>query len=383
MNRVNLLLGRVFAITAPLVGLQMAATGLVQFSRSGLDPFWFWLNWIFLIAPYLWLSVSTWVKGFSRAPYCVIVFATLFSFATWPLQLATSSLEAGEQPWIWWAVGVAGVAAMGGFSILPALFFILTIPTLWLCLQTFASGAVLDPVSSIRDSVLTFLASSVLASFVGVLRYEASLVDEANYQAGLSEIELTRVNASVKERNQIDALIHDSVLTALIVASGSKSQNQEQEAASLASAAADRLASILEDGDHSKQVSMTSFFAALEESILQKSNKVSIHSGTTNNFPIPSDIAEGLTEATLQAVGNSITHAGKNAAIVVFLKGKAKGLKIVISDDGRGFRPSRVPQNRLGLKLSVISRVQNLGGRVRIDSRINRGTNIVIEWPSK
>jgi len=82
-------------------------------------------------------------------------------------------------------------------------------------------------------------------------------------------------------------------------------------------------------------------------------------------------------------LANSIHHAGKEAKIEIFLKGSSNGFKIVVKDNGRGFRPSRVPKNRLGLKLSIIGRVQAVGGKVFVDSKIGIGTNIIIEWAAK
>jgi signal transduction histidine kinase len=55
----------------------------------------------------------------------------------------------------------------------------------------------------------------------------------------------------------------------------------------------------------------------------------------------------------------------------------------VVKDNGRGFRPSRIPKNRLGLKLSIIGRMKSVGGRVFIDSSPGKGTNVIIEWGAK
>jgi signal transduction histidine kinase len=58
-------------------------------------------------------------------------------------------------------------------------------------------------------------------------------------------------------------------------------------------------------------------------------------------------------------------------------------LKIVIFDTGRGFRVSRIPASRLGLRLSIIDRVEKVGGRVFIDTKPGHGTNIILEWGEK
>jgi signal transduction histidine kinase len=41
---------------------------------------------------------------------------------------------------------------------------------------------------------------------------------------------------------------------------------------------------------------------------------------------------------------------------------------------------SRVPKNRLGIRVSIIERVELAGGHVFIDSRPAEGTNIILEW---
>jgi len=63
------------------------------------------------------------------------------------------------------------------------------------------------------------------------------------------------------------------------------------------------------------------------------------------------------------------------------LKATAQELKIVVKDDGLGFWVSRVPKNRLGLRLSIIERVESVGGKVFIDTKPGGGTSIVMEWP--
>jgi signal transduction histidine kinase len=95
---------------------------------------------------------------------------------------------------------------------------------------------------------------------------------------------------------------------------------------------------------------------------------------------IPEEVAAALTEATLQAIANSQQHAGERASRSLVLKGHRGGIKIVIKDDGRGFRMSRVPKNRLGVRISIIERVELVGGQVFIDSRPGDGATIILEW---
>jgi signal transduction histidine kinase len=127
-------------------------------------------------------------------------------------------------------------------------------------------------------------------------------------------------------------------------------------------------------------ISVASLLSALEESIRGGFPSVKVDAQGAIDDQIPEVVAAALTGATLQAVSNSITHAGASAQRIVMLRAAKSRIKIVVKDDGRGFRPARVIKSRLGLKLSVIDRVEAVGGRVYIDAKPGIGATIVIEW---
>jgi signal transduction histidine kinase len=55
------------------------------------------------------------------------------------------------------------------------------------------------------------------------------------------------------------------------------------------------------------------------------------------------------------------------------------GVELRVRDDGRGFDPSQVPAERLGLSI-VRERAQAIGARLVIESGAGRGTELVVEW---
>jgi signal transduction histidine kinase len=105
-----------------------------------------------------------------------------------------------------------------------------------------------------------------------------------------------------------------------------------------------------------------------------------IASATSGAIVIRRIFFAAFTDATAQAITNSIQHAGGKASRLLRLKASAKEVKIVVKDDGIGFWASRVPKARLGLRLSIIERVESVGGSVHIDSKPGHGTSIVMEW---
>jgi signal transduction histidine kinase len=380
LSRVNSLLERVFSVAASLVGLQTFTNALTQYSEHVLHPFWFWLNFALLGGAHLSIVYLVWIHGDGRLGFIALTVSTLFSIITWTFQLGDGSLRVGEQPWIWWSVGVAGISAVGGFGVFLSGFFLVILPAMWFFLKISDIGIPVPPLLALQDASFSFLFSSVLAGFVWVLRYESSKVDEANQKANIAAIDLARADAILRERDRVDALVHDSVLTTLLVAAKAEDQSAQRHAQELAETAIQKLitADTLLNTDES--ISVSSLFSALEVAIQRQSEVVSVEIEGSTDHLVPGEVADAVAESTLQALANALNHAGANATVQVFLKGTAKGFKIVVKDNGRGFRPSRVPKNRVGLKLSIIGRVQAVGGKVFIDSKIGIGTNVIIEW---
>ena len=56
-------------------------------------------------------------------------------------------------------------------------------------------------------------------------------------------------------------------------------------------------------------------------------------------------------------------------------------VSIVVTDNGTGFDPSMIAEDRLGLRASVIDRIRSIGGTTRIWSTPGEGTSIVMEVP--
>lgn len=89
-------------------------------------------------------------------------------------------------------------------------------------------------------------------------------------------------------------------------------------------------------------------------------------------------------EATLGAVRaclqNVIEHSGtRKAGVAIGVTDDA--VTIMVIDEGLGFDPSAVADDRLGLRNSVIRRVQTVGGTVRLFSSPGAGTSVMISMP--
>ncbi|MFM6971290.1 MAG: sensor histidine kinase [Rhodoluna sp.] len=377
VGRVNFLLGRVFSIATSLICLQQIINALPQ--ANYLNQLWFGLSLGAIVISNLLILFLVWAQGDGTIGFQALTMSVLFSLTTWHLQLGNGNLPLGEHPWVWHGVGIAAIASIGAFSMGPSTLIVLSLPAIWFGIQISTIGNTEPWLHAFQDTAYTFLTTAVIVIFVHVLRWEANKVDVANQLANDAAVESARIDAIEHERARVDALVHDAVLTTLIVAANAKSAAEETSAAQMADAAIKKLSS---DGEFANEenISIHSLFVALEAAATRQDAEIFVDIEGATDDQIPGAVASALTEATLQAVANSISHAGSEVKRGLFLRAKNHRIKIVIKDDGRGFRASRIPKDRLGVRLSIIARVEAVGGKVFIDSKPGHGTNIVIEW---
>ena len=93
---------------------------------------------------------------------------------------------------------------------------------------------------------------------------------------------------------------------------------------------------------------------------------------------IPLDVSTGLYRISQEALRNVTKHAGRTH-IKVNLRGVAGGIELQILDAGLGFDPSD-KHSGLGL-ISMEERARLIGGRLRVQSALGKGTDITVNVP--
>ncbi|WP_317643729.1 ATP-binding protein [Bombiscardovia apis] len=93
----------------------------------------------------------------------------------------------------------------------------------------------------------------------------------------------------------------------------------------------------------------------------------------------PSAQTDALLDATQQALINAVTH-GAEPISVYCEAGKGK-VEVFVRDHGAGFDTKAVPPDRLGIRESIIGRLERRGGTVEIVSRPNWGTEVRMHMP--
>jgi signal transduction histidine kinase len=94
---------------------------------------------------------------------------------------------------------------------------------------------------------------------------------------------------------------------------------------------------------------------------------------------LPPEVETAVYRIVQEALTNVAKHAEANAVSIVLTR-LGGGVTAVIEDDGRGFDPLRVGEDRLGLQ-GMRERVALLGGNLRIESQPGVTTTLVVQLP--
>jgi signal transduction histidine kinase len=87
-----------------------------------------------------------------------------------------------------------------------------------------------------------------------------------------------------------------------------------------------------------------------------------------------------LLEALGAALENVIRHSHSTIAEVELVYSD-DAVTVMVTDEGVGFDPATVPDDRLGIRASIESRLESVGGRVQIWSSPGSGTSLVMTAP--
>lgn len=373
------MLGRVYSIALATIIVEAFVNGFLQLDY--LNPLVFYTSVGLFLVAVSGVIISQWFYSDGKFWLQAIAILALVALLTWPLHFQPQSpLPENFYPWVWWTLGIAAVAAGTSFRFSIGVSYVALVSISWFFIRLSPAGGSAPVIEAAQNAIQLLLFPSILIAMVLALRWEAGKVDSANQLAVDSAVESARIGALELERSRMDALVHDSVLTTLLVASRATTPAEIESAKLSAQAAIEKLQAAASESTSDATLTLSSFFASLAEKIRAQAPEFEVSVDRLHDLPIPSPIAQALSEATLQAVDNSQKHALDATDRQVRLRGQRRGVKIVVSDNGRGFRPSQVPKDRLGIRSSIIGRVEAIGGRVFINSSPRAGASVIIEW---
>lgn len=381
----------------------------------------FGLGFALLSLPVLSASMGTlkpeWALGVSIALFGTISAAFVCSFlgrgirvsmgavaclfvvtlALWPFAVRSPEAALGTQPWLWYIVIVAVGAAAVSFTPLWAGIYTVVVPVVYAILRILPAGGGASVPLALLDATYTLLLGSFLVIVIASLRQSASRVDLAQSTAVARYADAAKRAATEQERTRVDTVIHDRVLSTLLAAARSTTPDDRRIAVQMAERALVALQSADAETDASPDLPATALVErcrALADALgteapdtEARGTTVAFATAATVKGTVPARVLEGVYSAVVQAIVNSIQHAGTTDAhgrpvtrTISFLGDDEGGFTVVVSDTGAGFDPAAVPADRLGMRISIRERVNSIGGSVQVRSVQGAGTSVIIEW---
>jgi signal transduction histidine kinase len=174
-----------------------------------------------------------------------------------------------------------------------------------------------------------------------------------------------------QERADVAAHLHDSVLQTLALIQ--KHAREPREVIRLArSQERDLRGWLYED----RADDATSFAAALKKAAaeVEDAHGVPVEVVTVGDVEIDNR-TRAVLNATREAAVNAAKHSGADK-VDVFAEVEGSEVEVFIRDRGSGFDPDSVPDDRLGVRRSIVDRMKRHGGTAEIRSTVGEGTEV-------
>ncbi|MEV8273864.1 ATP-binding protein [Microbacterium sp. NPDC077184] len=306
----------------------------------------------------------------------------LVGLAFWPLATVGLPTETRDQPWIWYLVNIATLAAVLAFPFALQVGVTLFAPILYGYGRLVQGSFAPDYWFAVGlDAAFGVILGGVILALGWLFRKIAANVDDTRTKAVSSYAKAAASDASEQERMAVAALMHDSVLAALIAAERAVTPREGILAAAMAREALTRLANTEQDAHEGSDEPRDAETIAddIEAAAMELGETLSVHRRVSASArPVPGRVARALALAAAQAVANALQHAG-GEGLVAELAAEDDGIRIEVRDAGEGFDFAAVPADRLGIRASIIARVAAVGGSADIDSG-DWGTLVRLTW---
>ena len=351
-------------IVAPAVVIAGVAAGTIYLRRCGRPR-----RDLLRRADRLLASLLTALLGVYVAVACVLAATRLLPIA------APGDALARMHPMLGWYFVIAAAGAVVLTRRWRFIFVVALAPLLLMVNATAIGELQFVSVEDVMLDMTTNLAT--IGALTWLLRL-AETSDASGAQQRAQAVELAAHQASTRAQHEANSFIHDHILSALIAVA-----NGLPDRAALRDSARQALDSL--------SVGMAVVSPVTARTLLNDvAGRVGVMAGDvrtdvvlTREHEIPSEVAQAITEATLEAVRNSLRHAGSDDAPVtrrVTLTSDACGISIEVSDNGCGFDPAVAGRGRHGVSGSIIARMQDVGGRATVDSVPGKGACVTLRW---
>ena len=380
VRRVEATLAIAMSVFSLVFVVQSLSPLLSQWEATG-SP----LGLALVVLVYGWTGVAALaavLRIWTRGAFLAVAVAYLVALALWQSAI-DPPLPSDLSPWLLLLAPMPTgflIIASRGWRVPLAYAVLTSVAVAALRLPEFGGAA--EAERAALDGIYAFFLDIALLTLITALRQAARSVDAAQ-QAALGRYAEARRNEAIeRERVQIDALVHDRVLTTFITAARADSAGEQRLLTGMAEDAIRQLtggAPVLGVGH--RPIGLDEVVSWLRRDGAAVVGAFEVLSFGSPDARVPAAAAEALVSAAVQAMVNSVNHAGgpdvRRSVEVRMVDG---GLTIVVADDGRGFAMADIAAERLGVRVSILERARAAGGVARIRSAPGQGARIELPW---
>ncbi|MEO8094953.1 MAG: ATP-binding protein [Pseudolysinimonas sp.] len=314
------------------------------------------------------------------------MFATLYlgALVSWPFAILPGAAIFPGIHWLDYLITIATAMAAIGFRTMIATIYLFLAPAIYLVIRITPEGGGAAWELATLEAVYAVILGGAIMIIVTMLRQAATSVDSAQATALDRYSHAVRQHATEVERVQVDSIVHDSVLTTLISAARAFTPEAQALAATMAGNAIGHLRdAALVSPDDGTTVRISSVAERISDAAKSLASPIDLRIKGVGTRSMPVQAGEAVYSAAVQSMVNSLQHAGETGIQRwVAVRGIGQGgVEVVVGDTGAGFEMADIPSERLGVRVSIIERVANAGGRVVIQSSPGAGTIVTIRWP--
>ena len=380
-KQVERVMSRSVAVFGVVFGAQTIPWLLGQWGES--QELWLWIVVPVLFGTLLFVVIASFSNTWVRFAHGLFAILYVFALLTWPVAAVPGEVT-GQIHWLYYLMTVATAMAAMSFSTLWATIYLFGAPLIYLVLRGSPFGGDASWSLATLEAFYSIILGGAILLLWTMLRNVAISVDEAQ-AAALDRYELAvREHAIEVERVQVDSIVHDSVLTTFISAARAYTPEAQALAATMAGNAIGYLQeATLVGPDDDSTVRVAELATRISHAASEYSDHIrpTVHRVGTRS--IPASVSEAVYSATVQAMVNSLQHAGDGVERWVTINGVPGGIEVEIGDAGEGFAIDQIPDGRLGVRVSMIERVANAGGTADVRSTVGVGTVVTIRWPAE
>lgn len=311
--------------------------------------------------------------------------SSVLFLAFWIPAMQIPRLPGTQLPWIINTITVATTMVAIALPFLSAWVYLFTMATISGFVRYLSYGGA-DPSVAFQDSVMIVLISGFMMALVQLTLRAGREQDNAAFAAQEAAAAAAASETLERQRTRYHAFTHDDVLATLLAASqdGARPSGVTKRSARRA---LEKMDQFRDDVPVPGWLTLSELETQLRTAAAAAGLPLqsTLSSGTGGDLRIPVEVCDALTEAQTEAIRNSLRHGnwpdGRAVHRQARASEKAGTIEVVIADDGRGFNPRRVRIDRLGVRLSILQRVNSQpGGVASILAARGAGTIVTLRW---